>query len=65
MVTKGEMAGRDKSGVLGLTHTYTTIYKIDNQQGPTIWHRNSTQYSITGMGKESKKEWMHVYVEWN
>jgi len=33
---------------------HTTIYKIDNQQGSTVEHRNSTQYSaITYM----------VYVE--
>ena len=36
MVTKGETCwGRDKSGAWG-EHTHTTIYKIDNKQGPTI-----------------------------
>ena len=37
MVTKGgRWGGRDKSGA-GDEHTHTTIYKIDNQQGPTIY----------------------------
>ena len=36
MVTKGEMRrGRDKSGAWD-EHTHTTIYKVDNQQGPTV-----------------------------
>ena len=34
MVTQGESWGRDKLGVWDL-HIQTTIYKIDNQQGPT------------------------------
>ena len=41
-----------------------TIYKTDNQQGPTVSTGNCTQYSvITHMGKESKKNaYMDVYV---
>ena len=35
MVTKEESRGRDKLGVWD-EHTHTTIYKIDNQQGPTV-----------------------------
>ena len=34
MVTKGERWRRVKLGVGG-EHIHTTIYKIDNQQGPT------------------------------
>ena len=34
MATKGEREGRDKLGVWD--YIYTTIYKIDNQQGPTV-----------------------------
>ena len=34
MATKGERKGRDKLGVWD--YIYTTIYKIDNQQGPTV-----------------------------
>ena len=32
---RGNMVGRDKSGAWD-EHAYTTIYKIDNQQGPTV-----------------------------
>ena len=37
LLPKGKrgMAGRDKSGAWD-EHTHTTVYKIDNQQGPTI-----------------------------
>ena len=39
------------------------INKIDDQQGPTVQHRDSTQYSVkTYMGKQSEKEWIYVYV---
>ena len=42
---------------------YTTIHKIDNQQGLLYTTGNSTQYSvITYMGKESKKEQKCIYV---
>ena len=45
MVNKREMwgQGRDKSEAWD-EHTHTIIYKIDNQQGPTVWHREL--YSI-------------------
>ena len=32
---RGNMGERDKSGAWD-EHTHTTIYKIDNQQGPTV-----------------------------
>ena len=37
MVTKGEkgVGGRDKLGGWD-QHMHTTMYKIDNQQGPTV-----------------------------
>ena len=37
------MVGRDKSGAWD-EYTHTTIYKRDNQQGPTVEHREL--YSI-------------------
>ena len=41
----------------------TTVYKIYNQQGPTIQQRKLTQYSvITYVGKESEKEWVYVCI---
>ena len=60
MVMKGE-GGRDKRRV-GDQHIHSSIYKIDNQQGPTVQHREL--YSIfcnNYMGKESEKEWMYAY----
>ena len=43
MVTKGERWGSDKLGGWdGPVHS--TVYKIDNQQGPTVEHREL--YSI-------------------
>ena len=32
------VVGRDKSGAWD-EHTHATLYKIDNQQGPTVLHR--------------------------
>ena len=32
---RGNLGGRDKSGAWD-EHTHTTMYKIDNQQGPTV-----------------------------
>ena len=62
MVTQGERwVGRDKLGGWD-SHTHTTIYKIDNQQGYCTVQRTFTQKSvITYMGKESKKELIYVY----
>ena len=53
--------GSDKLGVWDW-HIPTTIYKIDNKD--LLYSTgNSTQYSVmTYMGKESKKEWIYVYV---
>ena len=50
------MFGRDRSGVWDW-HIYATIFKTDNQQGPTGHStRNSAQYSvITYMGKDFEK----------
>ena len=39
------------------------LYLIDNQQRPTVQHKNSAQLCVIScMGKESKKQWIHVYV---
>ena len=43
MVTKGESQERDKLGVWD-SYIYTTMYKTDNQQGPTAQDRGL--YSI-------------------
>ena len=44
MVTKGETWWGGINQELGVTYTHTTIYKIDNQKGPTVYHREL--YSI-------------------
>ena len=42
-------------------HIHNTIHKIDNQQGPTLKHRELFQYLvITYKETECKKE--HIYV---
>ena len=62
MVTKGE----DGGGIIweiGID-IYTLLYikQIINKDLPYSL-RNSAQYSVmTYMGKESKKEWIYVYV---
>ena len=35
---KQQCGGRDKSGAWN-AYTHTTIYKVDDQQGPTLQHR--------------------------
>ena len=54
MVTKGEiMGGGNKLG--GFIHyIHTTVCKTDNQQGPTLWHREiSSIFCKTYMGKKN------------
>ena len=64
MVTKGES---DREGGLNWEigiDIYTLLY-IKQITDKDLWYStgNSTQYSVvTYMGKESKKEWIHVYV---
>ena len=38
MVTRGGRGGRDKVGFED-QQLHNTIYKINRQQGPTVWHR--------------------------
>lgn len=60
MVTKGKEGERAKTEVWDW-HIYTSLYKIDKQQGPMYGTGSSTQYSvITYMGKELEKEWIYV-----
>ena len=51
---------------LGKPNIHTTIYKLDNQQGPTVYSTgNSTQYlAIAYDGKESEKKFSDpvIYV---
>ena len=62
MVTKVKGRG-DKLGDLDW-HVHSTIYKIDNQQGPTEGQKDSTEYFlITYQGKESDMcVYIYIYV---
>ena len=68
MITKGDkqMLGGGINQEFGINIYNSTIYKINNQQGPTIYTGNSNQYYvITYMEKESEKDWIYVYVQLN
>ena len=41
----GGKGGREKQGVWD-GHVYTTVFKTDNQEGPTVQHKNSAQYCV-------------------
>ena len=42
---------------------HTAIFKLDNQQGPTVQQGNSAQCCVaTWMVGEFGGEWIHVYV---
>ena len=52
-----------KSGWVWYKYTHTTMHKIDNQQGPTVEHREL--YSILCNNLYEKriwKRWIYVYV---
>ena len=57
------MMVRDSYGVWD-QHVYTGIFKMDNQQGPTVYSTwNFAEcYVATWMGGEFGGEWIHVYV---
>ena len=38
MVARGRMGGKDSQGVKD-GHVHIAIFKMDNQQGPTLQHR--------------------------
>ena len=65
MVSKGERGwGMDKTGVGG-QQIQTAIYKIDRQQGPTIYIAQGAQYPIINLnGKEYEKS-INIYVKLN
>ena len=62
MVTKGESGG-EINWEIG-TDVYTLLYiKQITNRNLLYSTENPTQYSVmTYMGKESKKEWIYVYV---
>ena len=61
MVTKGESLWGDKSGAWD-AHTHITIYKIGNQQGPTVQDRELYSIFHENLFENLKKnEYMQVY----
>ena len=58
----GNVVGRDKSGAWD-EHTHTTIYKIDNQQVPTVQHREIYSIFRDDLYEKNlkKNEYMHMY----
>ena len=41
---------------------HTALFKMDNQQGPTVAGDSAQCYVAAWMGGESGGEWLHVYV---
>ena len=64
MVTKGEkVGGRRYRLEVQDQHIHSTVYKTDNQQGPTVGSENSIQHSTMAyIGKETQKEWIYDYL---
>ena len=48
---------------ISFSNIHTTIYKIDSQQGPTVYQREFYSIFCNNLyGKESEKEQLYVYV---
>ena len=59
---EGWGGGRENQGVWD-RHVLTAIFKMDNQQGPTVQHRDlCSMLCAVWMGGEFGGEWIHVYV---
>ena len=56
---QGEKRGRARSAVWD-RHVYTTIFKIDNQQGPTVQHRELG--SIFCNNRNGKRIWERIDI---
>ena len=64
MVTRGEGWGEGITREFAIDTLYTLLYLKQITNKDLLYSTgNSTQYSaVTHMGKESKKEWIYVYV---
>ena len=64
-LSEGKVAGeRDSLGLWG-GHVHTAIFKVDNQQGPTVQHRElcSTLYgSLVGRGVRGRSIYVYVWL---
>ena len=58
------MRGRDSQGV-GDGHVHTAIFKIDNQQGPTVKYRELFSIFCNGgaVGRRFKSEGIYVFIQ--
>ena len=43
-------------------HVHTAIFKMDNQQGPTVEHMELCSMLHGSLGREFGGEWIHVYA---
>ena len=58
----GRMGGRDNEEVWD-GHVHTAVFKMDNQQAPTVQHRELCSMSCGRLdGREFGGEWIHVHV---
>ena len=60
MVTKGESCGRGINSGFDIS-IYTTIYKIDDHEGPTVWQRELYTLFYTNY-KRKKRIYVCVFV---
>ena len=47
-------------------HVHTAVFNMDNQQAPTVWHRELFSVLCDGLYGErifKKKKWTYVYVQ--
>ena len=59
----GRMGGEGTWGVWD-GHVHAAVFKMENQQGPTVWHRGLCSMlwgSLDGRGAWG--EWIHVYLQ--
>ena len=41
---------------------HTAVYKIDNQQEPTVYYRELYPIFCDNLMRKESKEWLYVYV---
>ena len=62
MISRGKKAAGERYRVWhGQVHT--AVFKMDNQHGPAVWHRELAQDCVAArMGGESGGEWTHAHT---
>ena len=59
---RGKLGGR---GTLEVSHGHTTIFKIDNQQGPAVYHRELYPifyYNLNSKWEKALKNKIYIYI---